>query len=73
MLAKLSGLKVIGAKEIKKHMKNSDDSRVSITALRVGAASGMAGPMIFLANGETMTSKKPSLTSMAPLQDPPSS
>jgi hypothetical protein len=33
MIANLSALKVIGAKEIKQHMKNSDDSRVSITAL----------------------------------------
>jgi hypothetical protein len=48
MLENLSGLKVIGAKEIKKHMKNSDDSRVYITALRVGAAAGTTGPMIFL-------------------------
>jgi hypothetical protein len=38
-------------------MKNSDDSRVSITALRVGSAAGTTGPMIFLANGETMTSR----------------
>jgi hypothetical protein len=38
-------------------MKNSDDSRVSITVLRVGAPAGTTGPMIFLANGETMTSR----------------
>jgi hypothetical protein len=57
MLANLSGLKVIGADEIKQHIKNSDDSRVLITALRVGAASGMIGPMRLLANGETMMSQ----------------
>jgi hypothetical protein len=57
MLANLSGLMVIGAKDIKQHMKNSDDSRVSITALRVGAAAGKMGPMIFLSNGDTMTSR----------------
>jgi hypothetical protein len=57
VLANLSGLKVIGAKEIKQHMKNSDDSRVSITALRVGAATENMGPVIFLTKGETMTSR----------------
>jgi hypothetical protein len=41
--------------KIKQHMKNSNDSRVSIDALRVGAAAGTTGPMIFLKNDETMT------------------
>jgi hypothetical protein len=57
MLANLSGLKVMGAKDIKQDMKNSDDSRVSIPALLVGASVGTTRPMIFLANGETMTSR----------------
>jgi hypothetical protein len=57
MHANLSGINVIGAKEIKQHMKNSDDLRVSITAMRVGAAAGTTGPMIFLANGKKMTSR----------------
>jgi hypothetical protein len=57
MLEKLSGLKIIGAKDIWKHMKNSNDSRVSIAALCVGAAAGTMGPVIFLANGESVTQR----------------
>jgi hypothetical protein len=57
MLANLSGIKVIGAKDIKQHIKNSYDSRVSITALRLGSAAGTTGLMIFLANDETMMSR----------------
>ena len=47
-------IKVVGSAEKKKHEKNMDDSRDSITILRSGLASGTSGPWIFLAKGKTL-------------------
>ena len=50
-MAKDGKLEIIGDAAIKKHQKNLDDSRESITALRTGCAKGN-GPTIFLCKGE---------------------
>lgn len=50
-------LHIIGEKEQKKHEKNTDDSRESITAVRIGNAAGNEGPYIFLAKGKKMECK----------------
>jgi hypothetical protein len=55
MLTNLSGFNITGATEICRHMKNSEVLWVSTTALRVGASTFTMGPMMFLANRETMT------------------
>ena len=47
-------LRVLGCAERKKHERNMDDSRVSITILRMGCAAGVSGPWIFLAAGAKM-------------------
>ena len=48
-------LKVIGSADKKKHEKIVDDSRDSITAIRIGSAAGTSGPIIFLAKGKDLT------------------
>lgn len=52
-------VRVIAAESKKKTEKNTDDSRVSITSIRVGMASGIQGPFTFLAKGVRMD--RPSL------------
>ena len=47
-------VRVIASQGKKKTEKNADDSRTSITSLRVGLASGEQGPFTFLAKGERM-------------------
>ena len=44
-------LKVIGSKDKPRHDQNFSDSRFSITALRVGSAAGLNGPVIFMEKG----------------------
>ena len=44
-------VRVIGSASKKKTEKNTDDSRASITSLRIGLASGAQGPFTFLAKG----------------------
>ena len=50
-MAKDGKLAILGDADIKKHQKNLDDSRESITALRTGCAKGN-GPTVFLCKGE---------------------
>lgn len=47
-------IRVIASSNKKKTEKNTDDSRASITSLRVGMASGEQGPFTFLAKGTRM-------------------
>jgi hypothetical protein len=47
-------LKIIGDRKRRKHNKNVEDNRDSITLVRVGNAGGHSGPLIFLAKGKTM-------------------
>lgn len=54
ILAREGALKVIGAADRKKHEKNMDDNRASITIVRVGTAAGNSGPQTFLATGKVM-------------------
>ena len=51
-------LSVIGDNDKPRHKKNCSDSRFSITFLRVGSATGVNGPMLFLAEG---TKERPRL------------
>ena len=44
-------LKVLGRKDKPRHEKNRSDSRLSIAVLWVGSASGVNGPVIFMAKG----------------------
>jgi len=44
-------IQVIASASKKKTEKNADDSRASITSLRIGLASGTQGPFTFLAKG----------------------
>ena len=44
-------LKIIDDNDKPRHDKNCSDSRFSITVLRVGSATGVNGPVIFLAKG----------------------
>jgi hypothetical protein len=57
VLANDGNIRVIGAADRKKHEKNVDDSRTSITIVRIGSASGTSGPWIFLANTKRMDCK----------------
>jgi hypothetical protein len=50
-------LKVIGDRSRKKHEKNVDDNRDSITIVRVGNAAGNNGPLIFLATGKKLENR----------------
>ena len=45
-------LKIMGDAERQKHDKNTSDSRTSITVLRVGAAGGEKGPVVFVVKGK---------------------
>lgn len=45
-------LKIIGSNERKKHEKNTSDSRLSITVVRIGSAAGIEGPRIYLGKGK---------------------
>ena len=47
-------LKIIGDGKRRKHNKNVEDNRDSITLVRVDNAGGHSGPLIFLAKGKTM-------------------
>ena len=44
-------IRVLGSAAKKKTEKISDDSRASVTSIRVGNAAGMQGPFVFLAKG----------------------
>lgn len=57
LLASNGTVKVIGAAIKKKTENIMEDSRVSITVLRTGAAGGSTGPWIFLAAGKEITCK----------------
>jgi len=50
-------VRVIASLSKKKTEKNTDDSRASITSLRIGLASGTQGPFTFLAKGVRMDRK----------------
>jgi hypothetical protein len=41
-------LRVLGSAEVKKHKKNTQDNRDSITIVRIGSAGSTSGPWIFL-------------------------
>ena len=47
-------LKILGDGEKKHHDKNIADSRVSITTVRCGSATGSNGPVVFIANGKNV-------------------
>lgn len=51
-------VKVLGKRGKKKHEKNTQDNRDSITALRVGVAAGHGGPRFFLGKGKTVESDR---------------
>ena len=55
-MASDGNVKVYGDKGKKKHEKNLDDSRVSITAYRTGTAGGTNGPTGFALKGECLRS-----------------
>jgi len=58
LMAKADGsVRVIASAWKKKTKKNMDDSRASITSLRIGPASGTQGPFAFLAKGTQMDRK----------------
>jgi len=50
-------VRVLASASKKKTEKNTDDSRASITSLRIGLASGTQGPFTFLAKGVQMDRK----------------
>ena len=50
-------MRILGAKDKKKHKKNVEDNRVSISVLRSGNAAGVSGPWMFLAEGKKLESK----------------
>ena len=50
-------LQVIGSKERKKHEKDNQNSRDSITCIRIGSAGGTNGPAIFLSKGKKVDSR----------------
>jgi hypothetical protein len=45
-------VQVIGSSSRKKHEKNMDDARDSITIIRIGSSAGKSGPWIFLLKGK---------------------
>jgi hypothetical protein len=45
-------VQIIGSSDRKKHEKNKDDCRESITIIRMGSAAGQTGPWIFLLKGK---------------------
>jgi len=61
-------VRVIASQTKKKTEKNTDDSRTSITSLRIGLASGNQGPFTFLAKGTRMD--RPSITKLLKEQCP---
>ena len=64
-------VRVIASASKKKTEKNTDDSRASITSLRIGLSSGTQGPFTFLAKGTRMERK--SITRLLKEQCPPGS
>ena len=48
MLGSTGILRVVGSAEVKKHEKNTQDNRDSITIVRIGNAAGNSGPWFFL-------------------------
>ena len=44
-----SNISANGAKDVKKHKKNTDDNRESVTFLYTGVSGGAEGPHIYLA------------------------
>jgi len=61
-------IRVIASASKKKTEQNTDDSRASITSLRVGTAAGTQGPFIFLAKGSRID--RPSLKNIFKEQCP---
>ena len=45
-------MRVVGDKLNRKHHRNNNDSRDSVTAVRIGSAAGTEGPRIYLASGK---------------------
>ena len=64
-------VRVVASASKKKTEKNTDDSRASITSLRIGLASGSQGPFTFLAKGTRMDRK--SITKLLKERCPPGS
>jgi len=55
LMAYVNGaVRVTASQGKKKTKKNANDSRISITSLRIGLASGFQGPFTFLAKGTRM-------------------
>jgi len=54
MQAQAGIVKVVGEKGKKKHEKKLQDSRISVTLLRVGTAGGANGPMAILLEGQKL-------------------
>jgi hypothetical protein len=47
-------INIVGSANRKKHEKNMDDCRDSITIIRMGSAAGQTGPWIFLLKGKKL-------------------
>ena len=57
MSASEGTVKIIGAADVKRHEKNMDDNRESVTIIHAGVAGGAGGPRICLAKGKRLESK----------------
>ena len=51
-------LRILGDGEKPRHDKNTSDTRLSITVLRVGSAGGIKGPVFFIAKGTETTANR---------------
>ena len=56
-MANMSSAHIVGYKGIRKHEKNQNDSRVSITSVECGSAAGVDGPSVYLLRGDKMPKK----------------
>ena len=57
-------LMIIGRRDIKKNEKRLDDSRLSLTLIRIRNSDGNVGPWIFLYKGKSNTNKSLSDTTL---------
>jgi hypothetical protein len=53
-MANAGSAKVVGSKNRKKHEKNKNDSRISITVVECGSAAGADAPTMYLCAGKTI-------------------
>ena len=60
VLLNASSKKIVGKKNLKRHMVKTGDSRKSATAFRHGSAAGVKGPTVYILPGETTAGEKKS-------------